>query len=627
MRDRRGSLAAIPSGKHFREALASSLPGSLWPWNWSGWRLAGAVLGIVILATVAIVLAWGDTLSFPKLLDKQIPTHVITLGADSQGDLERGVIPGEVRRALSAEEAGLSDLAAVSTVVEEQEWLILAPRREFIAVMNGDVLNIGGGLLNVSGPQYQEDLAKETFPEGLREEFRLIDVGLSDRAKVSTLEEGRSWLIIDPRKKYSVAKQSQLDVGDITLVVDPTTPSGLNDGIVSEELKFEFRRKEIGLSDTATVSTLEEGGAWRVTDADLGAAHTVTRGQDQLIIDEIEDKDIFLNEDIASGIDFATKYVTTEGKFVFDFIGSLVKKVLTWIEDALLWVPYPVLICGVALLAWRMASFEVGIFSACSLLTIGFVGLWPSAMETLSLMVTAVAVLHLHGDTYRDYRRPQQQGGRGATSVAGYYADHAQFRIFGARHLFLWLGQRPRGDRHHNLRRAPGHKADQPGYTAGFPGYPGGGHGLWGDAAAASPQGADASSFANHNGGYKPDHYDGVGHGGGGFPRGRRRPGGGRAQSHRPAANRQQPPGGDEHRLLGHHHRPHHPGVCHSPSEGYPGLAHGVSIIGETGCTVRQLPSLDGRGLGRFTGASSGVVQNNRKTLRVSRPRTRWTMR
>ena len=392
MRDRRGSLAAIPSGKHFREALASSLPGSLWPWNWSGWRLAGAVLGIVILATVAIVLAWGDTLSFPKLLDKQIPTHVITLGADSQGDLERGVIPGEVRRALSAEEAGLSDLAAVSTVVEEQEWLILAPRREFIAVMNGDVLNIGGGLLNVSGPQYQEDLAKETFPEGLREEFRLIDVGLSDRAKVSTLEEGRSWLIIDPRKKYSVAKQSQLDVGDITLVVDPTTPSGLNDGIVSEELKFEFRRKEIGLSDTATVSTLEEGGAWRVTDADLGAAHTVTRGQDQLIIDEIEDKDIFLNEDIASGIDLATKYVTTEGKFVFDFIGSLVKKVLTWIEDALLWVPYPVLICGVALLAWRMASFEVGIFSACSLLTIGFVGLWPSAMETLSLMVTAVAV-------------------------------------------------------------------------------------------------------------------------------------------------------------------------------------------------------------------------------------------
>ena len=338
------------------------------------------------------MLAWGDTLSFPKLLDKQIPTHVITLGADSQGDLERGVIPGEVRRALSAEEAGLSDRAAVSTVVAEQEWVIIAPRREFIAVMNGDVLNIGGGLLNVSGPQYQEDLAKEIFPEGLRGEFKLIDVGLSDRTKVSTLEEGRSWLIIDPRKKYSVAKQSQLDVGDITLVVDPTTPSGLNDGIVSEDLKFEFRRKEIGLSDTATVSTLEEGGAWRVTDADLGAAHTVTRGQDQLIIDDIEDKDIFLNEDIASGIDFATKYVTTEGKFVFDFIGSLVKKVLTWIEDALLWVPYPVLICGVALLAWRMASFEVGIFSACSLLTIGFVGLWPSAMETLSLMVTAVAV-------------------------------------------------------------------------------------------------------------------------------------------------------------------------------------------------------------------------------------------
>ena len=87
--------------------------------------------------------------------------------------------------------------------------------------------------------------------------------------------------------------------------------------------------------------------------------------------------------------------MTREGDIVFDFIGDVIKEVLTWIEDALLWLPYPVLIAGVALLAWRMAGLGVAFFSGGSLLFIGFVGFWPSAMETLSLMLTAVAIATL----------------------------------------------------------------------------------------------------------------------------------------------------------------------------------------------------------------------------------------
>ena len=37
--------------------------------------------------------------------------------------------------------------------------------------------------------------------------------------------------------------------------------------------------------------------------------------------------------------------------FLFDLNSDMIKKVLTWIEDALTWLPWPVLIATVAL--WR----------------------------------------------------------------------------------------------------------------------------------------------------------------------------------------------------------------------------------------------------------------------------------
>lgn len=380
------------SSPDMRGAIASRLPGIGSALNFTGWHITGAGLMLVILLTLVLVLAWGDTLSFPKVLNKEIPTQLISLSADSQDDLGRGIIPSDIRNALGAEGASISDGAGVSTVVEGQEWWIIDPHQEFVVVTQGDALSVGGDLLSAGSALYLEDLGQETIPENVREEFRLKGMGLSDSAKVSTLGEGRGWLITDPRKKYSVIKQHFLNVGDVAVVVDPITETELNTGAISENLKSEFRRQEIPLSDGATVSTLEAGNSWLIVDPNLAATHTVTRGEDQLNIDEIEDKEIFLNEDIAGGVDFATKYVTTEGEVVFDFIGYVIKTVLTWIEDALLWLPYPVLIGGVGLLAWRTASIGVGLFSIGSLLMIGFVGLWPSAMETLSLMLTAVAI-------------------------------------------------------------------------------------------------------------------------------------------------------------------------------------------------------------------------------------------
>ena len=373
-------------GLRFRQA---------WPQTLTGWHITGLGLIFLVLLTVGVVLAWGDTLSFPKVLDKEIPTRLASISSDSQRDLARRVISKDLLRTFSGEKAGLSDRATVSTVKEGREWLITAPSKVFIVVKEGSKLNIESGLLSVSSSQYQEDLENGIISENLREGFRLSDIGLSDRAKVSTVEEGRSWLITDPSEKYAVTMQNYLNVGDAVVRVSPETPGDLDNGVISENLRIQLRGQEINFSDSATVTTVGESDGWLITDPARSATYSVTKGEERLNIDEVEEREIFLNEDIARGVDKATDYVTREGDVVFDFIGDVIKKALTWIEDALIWLPYPVLIAGVALLAWRMAGIGVALFSGASLLSIGFVGFWTSAMETLSLMLTSVVIATL----------------------------------------------------------------------------------------------------------------------------------------------------------------------------------------------------------------------------------------
>ncbi len=363
-----------------------------WPRNVTGWHITIAGLALVVLLTVVLVLAWGDTLSFSKVLDKEIPTRLLSVNAELQGNLDSGGISRDLRRAFSDKKATLSDRAAVSIVKEGSEWLITDSGSTFEVVKERSSLNIGGGLLKVSSEAYQGDFERGIISDTLREGLRFNDIGVSDSAKVSTLEAGRSWLITDPTKKYAVTKQNYLIVGDEVLGVSPETQEDLDHSIISENLRIEFRLKEILLSDNATVSTVEVGSNWLITDLDLADTYPVTTGEARLNIDDVEDKEIFLNEDIADGVDSATDFVTRKGDVVFDFIRDVIKGVLTWIKEALLWLPYPVLIAGVALLAWRMAGLGVALFSGVSLLSIGFVGLWPSAMETLSLMLTSVII-------------------------------------------------------------------------------------------------------------------------------------------------------------------------------------------------------------------------------------------
>ena len=92
------------------------------------------------------------------------------------------------------------------------------------------------------------------------------------------------------------------------------------------------------------------------------------------------------------GVDTAIFWTTRNGDFVFDTISDAVLKFLLWVEGVFLWVPWPTLILGVALLAWKLAGWRIALFSSGSLVGIGLIDLWPSAMETMALIVVAVTI-------------------------------------------------------------------------------------------------------------------------------------------------------------------------------------------------------------------------------------------
>jgi len=77
---------------------------------------------------------------------------------------------------------------------------------------------------------------------------------------------------------------------------------------------------------------------------------------------------------------------------VFDGIKLATAVVLNNLEDFLLWLPWWSVLLLIMLLAWRLASARVAIFTAAAMYFIGMLGLWELSMATLALIATAVLI-------------------------------------------------------------------------------------------------------------------------------------------------------------------------------------------------------------------------------------------
>ncbi len=73
-------------------------------------------------------------------------------------------------------------------------------------------------------------------------------------------------------------------------------------------------------------------------------------------------------------------------------ISDVIDAGIAGIDAFLLWLPWPVVVAGVAVLGLRLGGSRMGLFCGAAVLFIGLIGFWDSAMVTLSVVGVAVLI-------------------------------------------------------------------------------------------------------------------------------------------------------------------------------------------------------------------------------------------
>ena len=93
-----------------------------------------------------------------------------------------------------------------------------------------------------------------------------------------------------------------------------------------------------------------------------------------------------------NGIDSGIDWVVINFGWIFDIVSDFLKLCIGKLRDFLIWIPWPVFIAVVALLAWRVSTRRVAIGSTIGLLAMASVNLWDPVMVTVSILLIAVTV-------------------------------------------------------------------------------------------------------------------------------------------------------------------------------------------------------------------------------------------
>ena len=99
-----------------------------------------------------------------------------------------------------------------------------------------------------------------------------------------------------------------------------------------------------------------------------------------------------VREVTGDAIDDSVSWITREGAWLFNGLSDAVTYALVWIENVLKWIPWPAVVVGLALLSFAVGRWSMFAFTTVALLFIGFMGLWENTIDTIALMVVAVAI-------------------------------------------------------------------------------------------------------------------------------------------------------------------------------------------------------------------------------------------
>lgn len=91
-------------------------------------------------------------------------------------------------------------------------------------------------------------------------------------------------------------------------------------------------------------------------------------------------------------VNVIVEWMTDNFDTVFDGISRAVNCVLVQIDMFFNWVPWPVTIIVLVLIAWKISGVRIAIFTAIALFFMGSLGIWPEGMSTLALVTTAVFI-------------------------------------------------------------------------------------------------------------------------------------------------------------------------------------------------------------------------------------------
>ena len=104
---------------------------------------------------------------------------------------------------------------------------------------------------------------------------------------------------------------------------------------------------------------------------------------------------------IGKYIEIAINWLTEHFARFFDVINDGVGGFIDAFQDGLTWIPFYVMILGLALLAWFKAGKGVGVFTALGLLLIYGMGFWVETMQTLALVLSSTIIALMIGEIGR----------------------------------------------------------------------------------------------------------------------------------------------------------------------------------------------------------------------------------
>ncbi len=100
---------------------------------------------------------------------------------------------------------------------------------------------------------------------------------------------------------------------------------------------------------------------------------------------------------IKDWISAAVDYLVSEFGVVFDGFSNFVYFIVNNLKDGMLFLHPLILIAIIAFLAWRLAGWQIALFSIIGLLLTENIGLWVPFVETLALVLTAEILVMVVG--------------------------------------------------------------------------------------------------------------------------------------------------------------------------------------------------------------------------------------